>query len=261
MRLDKKVCLITGAGGGLGAEAARIFAKEGARVIVTDISEGAVAHVANEIGGTYFLHDVSSESDWQKITAATIEKFGHVDVLVNCAGIEGDFQNGGGLATSLAEWRRVMSVNLDGTFLGCKTLMPEMLARGRGSIVNVSSIVSTMGTPTPIAYGASKAGVQQLTLSLALIGASNGGRVRCNSVHPGVIKTRMTDGIVSKISEAQNITETEVEEMLWGGIPFKGRGRPIDIAFLITFLASDESAYITGSAFQADGGWHIVSAG
>lgn len=262
MRLAEKVVIITGGAGGLGSEASRLMAKEGAKVVVTDVAEKAGNALAIEIGGKFYKHDVSSEEQWQAIVRGAIDHYGRVDALINAAGIEGDLAKFSGLATTLEEWRRVMSINLDGTFLGCRTVMPSMLETGRGSIVNISSIVSFMATPTAMAYGASKAGVQQLTRSLAWIGAQNGKRVRCNSVHPGIIKTRMTDDIISALGKLNNILPEEAEKMLVSHVPFGVRGRPVDIANLVVFLASDdESAYITGSEFQADGGWHMVSAG
>lgn len=261
MRLAEKVVIITGGAGGIGAETARVMVREGANVVVTDIAEQAGNDLAAEVGGSFYRHDVSDEVQWQVIIDKVMGDHGRIDVLVNAAGIEGNLAQAGGLATTLEEWRRVMSINLDGTFLGCRTVMPEMLERGSGSIVNLSSIVSFMATPTAMAYGASKAGVQQLTRSLAWIGAKDGKRVRCNSVHPGIIKTRMTDEIIAAMGKLTNVSSADSEKMLVSGVPFGARGKPIDVANLLLFLASDESTYVTGSEFQADGGWHMVSAG
>ena len=250
-RLEGKLAIVTGAAGGLGGAIARRFANEGARVLATDISGGC------DGSWRFVLHDVTDERAWHRILDAAE---GVPDILVNAAGIEGDLAQGG-LATSLAEWRRVIGVNLDGTFLGARTLMPSMIERGTGAIVNLSSIVSVMGTPSGLAYGASKAGVEQLTRSLALIGAAGGKRVRANSIHPGVIRTRMTDDIIATFARAQNISDEEAEAAINAGVPFGERGVPNDIAACALYLASDDGAYVTGAMFKVDGGWSVVGAG
>lgn len=260
MRVKDKVALITGGTGGIGAETAKVLAREGAKVIITDLAEAAGNALAQQIGGDFFRHDVSSEEQWDKIVTAVHNKYGKIDVLVNSAGIEGDLSKPG-LDTPLAEWRRVISINLDGTFLGCRRVMPKMLEEGKGSIINIASMVTYFATPTAMAYGASKAAVQQLSRSLAFIGGSNGKRVRCNSVHPGIIKSRMTDTIISELGKNAGVSAEEAEKQLVGGVLFGKRGVAADVANLILFLASDESAYATGSEYQVDGGWHIVTAG
>lgn len=260
MRVDGKIALITGGAGGIGAETARTLAREGAQVVITDLADDPAAAVAAEIRGTYLRHDVSSEQQWGEVVGKVAARYGRIDVLVNAAGIEGDLANAG-LKTSLAEWRRVMAVNLDGTFLGCRTVLPKMIEQGAGSIVNISSIVSFFATPTALSYGASKAAVEQLTRSMAQLGGADGKRVRCNSVHPGVIRTRMTDHILSEFAKLSGISPEQAEAAVNANILFKCRGKPGDVADLILFLASEESGYITGSAFQVDGGWHLVSAG
>jgi 3(or 17)beta-hydroxysteroid dehydrogenase len=261
MRMTGKVALITGGAGGLCGATAQLLAQEGAHVAITDLADGAGRALAESMGGLFFRHDVADEAQWQAVAADVERRLGPVDVLVNGAGTEGNLSNGGALQTSLAEWRRVMSINLDGTYLGCRTIMPKMLERGTGSIINISSAVASFGTPTAIAYGASKAGVMQLTRSLALIGAKDGRQVRCNCIHPGVIKSRMTDSIISELAAGGGITEAQAEKFLVGGIPFRRRGQPRDVASMILFLAGDESTYLTGSDFHVDGGWHVISAG
>lgn len=261
MKLDGKIALITGGAGGIGGETARRLAAEGATVIVSDLADAAGQSLASEIDATFFHHDVSSDDQWELVVQECLRSHGQIDVLVNAAGIEGDLKAAGGLSTSLAEWRRVMSINLDGTFLGCRHVVPRMLESGGGSIINLSSIVSYLATPTGLAYGASKAAVEQLTRSIAWIGAQDGKKVRCNSVHPGVIRTRMTDNIIKELAALQDISEQDAEHAIVEAIPFKARGTTRDVADLILFLASDQSAYITGSAFKVDGGWSIISAG
>lgn len=260
MRMQDKVAIITGGAGGLGGATARWLAAEGAHVVITDIGSEAGEALAADIGGRFIRHDVTDESAWLRLIDDTMQHRGKVDVLVNAAGIEGDLAHSG-LATSLAEWRRVMAINLDGTFLGCRAVMPAMLEAGSGSIVNISSIVCYMGTPSGLAYGASKAGVEQLTRSIAMIGAQDGKRVRCNSVHPGIIRTRMTDNIIAQFAQAHNSSADETEAAMNSAVPFGERGQPDDIAKMVLFLASDESRYVTGSAFKVDGGWSVSNAG
>lgn len=257
--MDGRVAIVTGGAGGIGGAAARHLASRGARVLVSDVAEAGQA-VADEIGGAFMQHDVSQPGQWDAVAAQAIEWIGRIDILVNAAGIEGNFALAG-LTADLDEWRRVMAINLDGTFLGARAVMPAMLSEGTGSIVNLSSIVSFMGTPTALAYGASKAGVEQLTRSLAHLGARDGARVRCNSVHPGVIRTRMTDSIIASFAAAQGTGEAEAEAIVCSAIPFGTRGTVEDIAALIGYLASDAAGYVTGSAFRCDGGWSVISAG
>jgi NAD(P)-dependent dehydrogenase (short-subunit alcohol dehydrogenase family) len=255
-----KVAIITGGAGGLGGATARLLASRGAHVVVTDLTEATGEALAKEIGGTFVRHDVANPGQWDLVVSTALKQTGNIDILINAAGVEGDF-NKGGLATDLAEWRSVMSVNLDGTFLGCRAVMPSMLAAGKGAIVNFSSIVAFMGTPTALAYGASKAGVEQLSRSLALMGAQDGKKVRCNAIHPGVIRTRMTDNIFASFAAAQGITAAEAEAGLCASIPLGARGEPQDVAHTVAFLVSDEARYITGASIRVDGGWSVTSAG
>jgi 3(or 17)beta-hydroxysteroid dehydrogenase len=261
MRVAGKVVIISGGAGGIGAETASMLIREGATVVITDVSDHVGAETAKKIGAQFLHHDVAIESQWTDIVTSVLAQHGKVDVLVNAAGIEGDPASDGGLNTTLAEWRRVMSINLDGTFLGCRAVLPRMLEKGTGSIVNISSVVAYFATPATLSYGASKAGVQQLSRSMAQLGGSSGKRVRCNSVHPGIIRTRMTDSIINNLATRSNVSMEEAEAMILGGVLFGARGTPKDVTHLILYLASDESSFITGSEFQVDGGWHIVAAG
>lgn len=257
-RFEGKVALVTGAAGGLGGATARRLAEEGAQVFMTDLADGSA--LAAEIGGTFMTLDVSDEDAWARIVSQVLETAGRIDVLVNAAGIEGDLAHGK-LQTSYADFRRVCSINLDGTFLGCMAVMPHMMERGDGAIVNIASIISWMGTPSALAYGVSKAGVEQLSRSLALVGAEGGKRVRVNSVHPGVIATRMTDDIIKTFSRGANVSFEEAEAAVNSAVPFKERGKPEDVAAMIAYLASSDAAYVTGSAFKVDGGWSVINAG
>lgn len=148
MRVDGKVAVVTGGSGGIGAETARTLAREGAKVVIADVVEPAGQATAREIGAKFYKLDVTNEQQWQALIGDVVTTHGKIDVLVNAAGIEGDLSKGG-LDIPLAEWRRVLAINLDGTFLGCRTCLPKMLARGTGSIVNIASIVSGCPMPKP----------------------------------------------------------------------------------------------------------------
>lgn len=260
MRVANKVALVTGAAGGIGSATARLLAREGAKVVVTDLAEQAGQALAAEIGGIFAPHDVSKLASWEQVLATVIKEHGRIDVLAHCAGIEGNYLEAG-LATSEAEWNRVIAVNLTGSFFGCKTVFPQMLAQGKGSVVLVSSIVSTMATSSGVAYGASKAGLAQLGRSFAAIGWKNGAKVRCNTVHPGAIKTRMTDNIFAELAQTAHVSAAEMESAVKNLIPMGDRGEPDDIAYMILYLASDEARYASGSEFWVDGGWSVVDAG
>lgn len=260
MRVREKVAIITGGAGGLGAECARVLAREGARIIITDLAIEAGQAVAAEVDGTFHQHDVSKLDEWKSIVDSVMASHGSIDVLVHCAGIEGSLKEGG-LDTSEEVWNRVLAVNLSGTFWGCKAVVPAMAKKGAGSIILLSSITSFMATSSATPYGVSKAGVQQLARTVAMIGAKDGKRIRCNSVHPGVIKSRMTDNIISELAQAHGIDEAAAEVALMAATPFAERGAPSDVANMVLFLASEESRYVTGSEFKVDGGWLVVDAG
>jgi NAD(P)-dependent dehydrogenase (short-subunit alcohol dehydrogenase family) len=258
--MDGKVAIISGGSGGLGAATARLMAREGAKVVLADVADEVGQALAREIGGDYHRLDVRQEADWTRVAHAVEAEHGRIDVLVNGAGIEGDFVNGSPETTSLEQWRKVLAVNLDGTFLGCKAVLPIMKRARKGAIVNISSMASFLGTPVNVAYGASKAGVQQLTKSVAVHGSRDGMRIRCNSVHPGVIRTRMLEHIYQQIGQLANVSAAEAEAMSLRQVPFGEVGEPDDVGYLILYLASDESRYVTGSEFMVDGGWHLVDA-
>lgn len=259
-RMDGKVAIVSGGAGGLGAATARLMAQEGATVVLADVADEAGQALAREIGGGYHRLDVRQEADWNRVAHAVDAEHGRIDVLVNGAGIEGDFVNGSPETTSLEQWRKVLAVNLDGVFLGCKAVLPIMKRARKGSIVNISSMASFLGTPVNVAYGASKAGVQQLTKSVAVHGSRDGMKIRCNSVHPGVIRTRMLEHIYEQIGQLANVSAAEAEQMSLRQVPFGEVGEPEDVGYLILYLASDESKYVTGSEFMVDGGWHLVDA-
>lgn len=249
-RLQGKVALITGAASGLGAESARRMSEEGARVILTDVSAEAGTDVADQIqarGGeaVFMAHDVTSEAAWAEVAARGMEAFGRIDVLLNSAGV------GGGepiLETTYESWRRVIAINLDGTFLGMHVVAPIMAKAGSGSIINISSILGKVGSPGAPAYCASKGGVLMLTKATALELAPLG--VRVNSIHPGFIDTPM---VSNALHEAEN--GNEMRDMIISRHAMGRLGRPREIADGVVFLASDESSFMTGSELVIDGGY------
>jgi 3(or 17)beta-hydroxysteroid dehydrogenase len=259
-RFDNKVAIVSGGAGGLGTAIVRRMAEAGGKVVVADLADDAGQALAEEVGGDYVRLDVTSEASWEAAIGSVVAKHGRIDVLVNGAGIEGDVLRGSPEVTTLEEWRKVFSVNLDGVFLGCKHVLPVMKRAGKGSIVNISSMASYLGTPASTAYGASKAGVQQLSKTMAVFGSRDGMKIRCNSVHPGVIRTRMLNNIYAQIGQLANMSAKETEEASLRAVPLGEVGEPDDVAWLVLYLACDESKYVTGSEFQVDGGWHLVDA-
>ncbi len=242
-RLRGKVALITGAAGGIGACAAHRLAEEGALLLLTDADADGVRGVAGELGGSAAArgHDVTSEADWQDVTAWALETRGRVDVLINNAGV---FLAAPLSETSVEDFRRVLDVNLTGVFLGMRALAPTMSSQGAGSMINVSSVAGLMGSPYLAAYAASKWAVRGLTKVVAKELASFG--VRVNSVHPGPIDTDMT--------ARQRAATPELIDRLIRSIPLQRIGTPQEVAHAVAYLASDESVYVTGSELVIDGG-------
>ncbi|AYC31616.1 SDR family oxidoreductase [Pseudomonas cavernae] len=253
---DGKIALVTGGAGGIGAATVKMLAQRGATVIAADIADNPGSALRG-VDVEYVQLDVSSEAQWKQVVGSLVERHGALHVLVNGAGIEGKVTAGGLESTSLEDWRRVMHINLDGTFLGCREVMPVMKRQGSGSIVNISSLASYYPTLYSVAYGASKGAVTQLTKSVALAG-SQGAKVRCNSVHPGVIATQMIANIARQLQQAADENTTSSIQRYASSIPLGQAGTPDDAAALIAFLASDEAAYITGSEFVVDGGSHLL---
>jgi len=246
MRLKDKVAFISGGARGIGAAIAKLFAMEGAKVVIGDVleEEGRKTETEiNETGGeSLFLRmDVTSEDEWQQAVASTLARFGKLDVLVNNAGI-GD--TGKVEDTTVEAWDRVMDVNAKGVFLGTKAAIPELRRSGSGSIINISSQVGLVGTETASPqYQASKGAVRMLTKATAIQYADD--RIRVNSVHPGPIITPML--------EASD--DGEMDKILLSRIPLKKYGEPDNVAFGVLLLASDESCFMTGSEMVIDGGY------
>jgi cyclopentanol dehydrogenase len=246
MRLENKVALISGGARGQGAAEARLFAREGARVVIGDVLEEEGRQVEaeiNETGGEclFVSLDVTSEENWKEAVATAVARFGKLDILVNNAGI---FKLGRVEETSQELWDEVMEINAKGVFLGTKCAIPEMRRAGGGSIINISSVAGLIGTQYSAAYGASKGAVRLFTKSAAVQYARDG--IRVNSIHPGVIETPMT---------APNLLATEESRQhSIARHPLGRLGRPEDVAHGALFLASDESSYMTGSELVIDGG-------
>jgi 3alpha(or 20beta)-hydroxysteroid dehydrogenase len=240
-RLEGKVALVTGAARGIGAAMARRFTDEGARVLITDADDEGVAQLAAELGAQARGHDVTSEAAWQEVAGWAVETHGHVDALVNNAGV---FLAAPLQDITLDDFRRVQEVNQVGVFLGMRTIAPLMTQRGSGSIINLSSVAGRLGSPYLTAYAASKWAVRGMTKCVAreLAPAS----VRVNSLHPGQIETDM--------HARQKERTPELIEKLVAGIPMRRIGDPLEVADAAVFLAADESRYVTGTELVIDGG-------
>ena len=249
-RVKGKVAIVTGGAGGLGKAHCLLLAKEGAKVVVTDTNEAqgkkVVEEIKNQGGDAIFIrHDVSSEKEWERVISETLERFWKLDILVNNAGVKlwKKIED-----TSLEEWRWLMRINLDGVFLGTKYAMGAMKKSGGGSIVNISSVAGMVGTLDTSAYHASKGGVRIFTKAAALECSKAGYdyNIRVNSIHPGVIKTPMVQGLMEDEDKRKNA-------LSWH--PMGHFGEPEDIAYGVLYLASDESKFVTGAELVIDGGW------
>ena len=248
-RLDGKVAIVTGGGSGMGRATAALFAREGAKVVVTDLDEPAIASLAREVGAAIrpLRHDVSDEAGWAAVVELAKSAFGGVHILVNNAGsaIEGTAED-----TTLANWRRVHAVNVEGVFLGCRAAIPAIRDSGGGSIVNIASRAAIRAAPSHLAaYGASKGAVREYTMTVALHCARQGYEIRCNSINPGAIDTPLLQASFDQAPDPE-----ERRRMIVGRVPMGRAGRPIDIAYAALYLASDESAYVTGAEINVDGG-------
>ncbi len=251
-RVEDKVAIVTGAASGIGRGCAELLAREGARVVLTDVNEAGGRDAAKAIGGdaVFVRHDVADEGAWREVIQATLDRFGRLDVLVNNAGIivVADVET-----TTVEQWRRVMAVNAEGVFLGCKHAIPAMRRGGGGSIVNISSTAGLVGTAPFAAYSASKGAVRILTKTVAAHCRDKGDGIRCNSVHPGGVDTPL----VRDIGQQRGAGISDVEDMAAPGRAI-GYGQPADIAHLVLYLASDESRFMTGSELAIDGGLTCV---
>jgi len=249
-RLAGKVALITGGASGLGANAAELMAREGAKVVVADIAADRGQEVADRIGPSarFVKLDVTSEDNWKEAIAKSVEAFGALHILLNSAGI--------GLSKTveeieLSEWRKVHAIDLDGVFLGCKHGVGEIKKHTRtlgGSIINISSISGIIAGANMAAYNSAKAGVRLLSKSVALHCAKSGYNIRCNSVHPTFIDTPILDKYRDRFGQDL------MQQKLGKQVPIGRLGRPEEVGWALVFLASDESSFMTGSEVVIDGG-------
>ena len=245
MRLHGKVALITGAARGQGAAEARLFAQEGAKVVLADVTDQEGIAVATEIAeegaDAIYVHlDVTNEAEWEAAIIETVSKFGKLDILVNNAGI---WRRGHVTETSSEQWDSILDVNSKGVFLGTKAAIPEMRKAGGGSIVNISSTAGLVGSSTSAAYSASTGAVRIFSKSTAIQYASEG--IRANSIHPGPIDTDMGDQVwPDATSREASISRTALARI----------GTAKDIAYGALYLASDEASFVTGSELVIDGG-------
>jgi NAD(P)-dependent dehydrogenase (short-subunit alcohol dehydrogenase family) len=243
-RLDGKVCVITGAGGGMGADAAEVFTNEGAKVVVADVDRGLASKVADAVGGLAVEVDVSDEGSVQEMYRVTAAELGGIDVLYNNAGISPP-DDDSILETDLEAWERVQSVNTRGVFLCCKYGIPYLLDRGGGSVINVASFVALVGAATSqISYTASKGAVLSMSKELGVQFARLG--VRVNALCPGPVETPL---LLRIWSETPGAAERRLVH-----VPMGRMAKPREIVNAALFLASDESSYVNASTFLVDGG-------
>jgi NAD(P)-dependent dehydrogenase (short-subunit alcohol dehydrogenase family) len=246
MRLANKVAIITGAASGMGAATARLFAREGAKVVLSDLLETEGQEVTGSIaaaGGEArcWRHDVASEADWDAVVAGTLAAYGAIDILINNAGVSGSDPD----RLSMATWDRQMSINAKGVFLGMRATIPVMQKAQKGAIVNISSISGVTGqTFVHMGYNAAKGAVRTMTKAAAVQFAKDG--IRVNSVHPGLLPPMRTS-ILS--------ADPKVRAGMLKAVPMGRDGRVEEVAYANLFLASDEASYITGVELPVDGGF------
>jgi 3(or 17)beta-hydroxysteroid dehydrogenase len=243
-RVANKVALITGAASGIGRACARQLAREGATVVVTDRDgEGAVA-VATELGAPHRARtlDVTDAAAWSQAIAETVAAYGRLDVLVNNAGVgvSGDIET-----ATVADFRLMYAVNVEGVFVGCQAAFPAMKANGGGSIINISSVAGLVADRMLAGYCASKGAVRMLSKSIALHGAR--AKIRCNSVHPSFIDTPMVEAM------AEGLGPKGLEKLAKAA-PMGRLGHVDEVAMMVVYLASDESSFVTGAELVVDGG-------
>lgn len=250
-RVNNKVALVTGAAQGLGAATAAMLAREGAKVMLTDINVAGVEKQAASINATRpgaalaMQQDVTDAQRWQEVIAACKEKFGGLNILVNNAGIG---SVGNVVQESYENWRNVHAIDLDSVFFGCKYGIPLMEESGGGSIINISSISGIIAGHNMASYNSAKAAVRHLSKSIALHCARDHNNIRCNSIHPVFIDTPILDGLTGKLGREAAL------EKLGRQIPLGRVGKPDDVAYAVLYLASDESQFVTGTEIRIDGG-------
>ncbi len=245
-RLEGKVALITGAAKGMGVVHAERFVREGARVAIADIDTAAGQALADRLGdrARFFALDVRSADGWAEAVAGAVAAFGGVDILVNNAGVSGSATTTAEI--TIEEWTRTVEIDLTGTFLGIQAVLPGMLERGKGSIVNISSAAGMAAAPgVNTAYVAAKFGVRGMTKQVAVEYGAQG--IRANSVHPGAVRTELTQALVEQLGP-------EFMEQFYASVPMKRIAEQEEVTDVVLFLASDESSFVTGTELVVDGG-------
>ena len=252
MRLDGKVSIVTGAASGIGRATAEVFAREGSSVVVADIDEEqgreTVWRVKKDAGEAHFVAvDVTQDEDVERLIGAAVDRYGRLDVLHNNVGIAvgGNVEN-----TSPADWHRVLNTNLASVYRGCHFAIPEMLKTGGGSIVNTSSVQGILGIPDWAAYAAAKGGIIALTKQVAVEYATRNIRVNC--VCPAGVRTAMAEKVLAAAPDPEALLK-EVTDVY----PMRRLADPVEIAYAVLFLASDESSFVTGHSLVADGGFTV----
>lgn len=248
-RVEGKVVIVTGAAAGLGAAIAERLSEEGAIVVKTDIATGP----------GIIEQDVTDEAVWKRLIADTVAQYGCLHALVNNAGISSSNSPMDPEGAELDDWRRINTVNVESVFLGCKHAMSAIAQSGGGAIVNMSSIGALVPTPFIAAYGASKAAVAQFTRTLALHCCEKGYAIRCNSVHPGQVRTPMHDVLIARTAADHGISVDDAAQAFLSKVPMREWQEAVDIANAVLFLVSDEARFITGTSVVVDGGMNLVN--
>ena len=253
-RLSTRVALVTGGASGLGKAIAQRLAAEGARIVITDRQSALGQATAAEQGFAFIEQDVTDESQWVDVVQDVEARCGALHILVNNAGILGPKDAFDPENTRLSDWRSIFAVNVEGTFLGCRSVLPAMRRAGGGSIVNIASVAGMLASPYATAYGASKAAVRQLTKSVAQHCAQHRLNVRCNSVHPGSVRTPLLDKALQETAEQRGISLDAIVAEHEALTPLGDFTRAEDVAAAVAYLASDDARHITGSKIVVDGG-------
>jgi 3(or 17)beta-hydroxysteroid dehydrogenase len=253
-RLNGKVALVTGGASGLGKAIAMRLAKEGANVVITDLQVSLGEAAAAEFGGKFLAQDVSDEAQWNRIVPEVQKLYGGLHVLVNNAGIVGSMDAVSPEDVRLTDWRKLFAVNVEGVLLGCKAGIPAIHASGGGSIINMSSVAGLFATPFATAYGASKAVVRHLTKTIAQHCAEKGMKVRCNSVHPGNVRTPIWDRQAEENAGKRGISFEAFLKEKQSQVPMGVFAEPRDVAAAVAYLASDDARYVTGTKLIVDSG-------
>jgi 3(or 17)beta-hydroxysteroid dehydrogenase len=253
-RLNDRVALVTGGASGLGKVIGQRLQADGARVVITDTNAELGQATAAQYGFVFIQQDVCSEGQWPSVVRDAESNYGAISILVNNAGISGPVDAGDPEKTQIADWRKVFAVNVEAVLLGCRAVMAGMGRNGGGSIINMSSMAGLRASPYAVAYGASKAAVRQLTKSIAQHCAQQRLNIRCNSVHPGIVRTQLWESYAQEVARTRGISVNDFVNETAARIPLGDLTLPEDVAATVAFLASDDSRHITGAEILVDGG-------